>query len=159
MALLIRHAVQRDIPSLASLLLQVHAIHAEGRPDLFRAGERKYTDGELAEILCDATRPVLVAEQEGVVAGYAFCIFEETKESASRPAQKTLYIDDLCVDACYRGQRIGSALYDAVVALARAQNCDAITLNVWELNAGAMTFYRKMGLLPLKTTMEHRLKT
>lgn len=158
MAILIRRAKTGDIPSLSALLLQVHAIHAEGRPDLFRAGERKYADEELEEILLDLKRLVLVAEWDGVVVGYAFCVLEEIAESASRFGQKTLYVDDLCVDAAYRGKQIGSALYRAAETLAKDQGCDAITLNVWELNTGARAFYEKLGLRPLKTTMEQRLK-
>ena len=34
----IRPAVEADIPRLEDLLYQVHALHAEGRPDLFIPG-------------------------------------------------------------------------------------------------------------------------
>lgn len=48
-----RRAEERDIPRIAELLLQVAKVHADGRPDLFRAGQRKCTDEELKAILRD----------------------------------------------------------------------------------------------------------
>ena len=154
----IRQAIQSDIPDVARLLYQVHDVHAKGRPDLFFEGARKYTDEELSEIFEDsATRPVFVAELDGRVVGYAFCMFEMPPTGHSLRPIKSLYIDDLCVDEKSRGARIGSALYEHVVDYAKACGCDRITLNVWELNDGARRFYEKKGLLPLKTTMEKML--
>lgn len=42
--MLIRRAEERDIPRIHELLAQVAQVHHTGRPDLFRAGGRKYTD-------------------------------------------------------------------------------------------------------------------
>ena len=71
----IRRAEERDIPRIQELLLQVGAVHAEGRPDLFKAGGTKYTAEQLKEILRDETRPVFVAvDGDDVVSGYAFCV-------------------------------------------------------------------------------------
>ncbi len=73
----IRRAETGDIPRLGDLLLQVCRVHHQGRPDLFRAGGRKYTDEELAVLLTDPSRPILVAEDEtGTVQGYAFCVIQ-----------------------------------------------------------------------------------
>ena len=49
----VRRAEERDIPRIAELLPQVAKVHADGRPDLFKAGHRKYTDEELKAILRD----------------------------------------------------------------------------------------------------------
>ena len=156
--MIIRQAQKKDIPQVANLLYQVHDIHAKGRPDLFVMGERKYTDDELAEIFADTeNRPVFVAEENEKILGYAFCLFDEIKASRSRYGVKSLYIDDLCVDAEARGEGVGSRLYDYVVSYAQKHGCDNITLNVWELNASARRFYEKKGLMPLKTVMEKKL--
>ena len=45
-------------------------------------------------------------------------------------------------------------MYNAALAFARAHDCYNVTLNVWELNTSAKAFYKKMGLVPLRTTME-----
>ena len=74
----IRKAETRDIPRLGDLLLQVCRVHHRGRPDLFRAGGRKYTDEELRALLGEDKRPVFVAvDEKEQVMGYAFCIFQQ----------------------------------------------------------------------------------
>jgi ribosomal protein S18 acetylase RimI-like enzyme len=154
---LIRRAEERDLEDIARLLCQVENIHADGRPDLFRHGERKYNDAELREIVSDDTRPVFVATMENRVAGYVFCIHQNTDGSATLIPTRDLYVDDLCVDEDARGQGIGRSLYRFVESYARETSCDRITLNVWCLNDGAMRFYERIGLSPLKITMEQKL--
>ena len=154
----IRRAIEGDIPRLNDLLYQVHAVHSEGRPDIFRVGNKKYTSEELVEILKNDSTPVFVAEgEDGRVIGYAFCIYEEHCGERSLMDRKTLYIDDLCVDEVCRGQHVGRALYEFVLAESKRNGCAAVTLNVWCLNTGAMRFYEKCGMTPLKIVMEQRL--
>ena len=154
----IRRADERDIAGINKLLYQVHRIHAEGRPDIFRLGNKKYNDEELCAILACDTTPIFVAvDNAEKVLGYAFCIYEETKNNPSLMDRKTVYIDDLCVDATERGQHIGTALYDYVKDEAKKEGCSAVTLNVWCLNEGAMRFYEKCGMKPLKVVMEDTL--
>ena len=151
---MIRRAEKKDIRRLDELLFQVQRIHAEGRPDIFKLGKKKYTDAELEEILADDSRPVFVEERNGIILGYAFCIYQETKENEQLHRRKTLYLDDLCVDAGARGQHVGTELYRYVEQTARETGCDSVTLNVWSLNGDAAAFYERMGLKPLKTTLE-----
>lgn len=154
----IRKAEERDIPRLGELLLQVCRVHHEGRPDLFRAGGRKYDDGELAQLLADKNRPILVAEDDaGWVAGYAFCAVQRHAGDGALCDGTTLYLDDLCVDGNCRGQGAGKLLYEAVLDLARSLGCRNLTLNVWACNPGAMRFYEKCGLQVQKIGMEKLL--
>ena len=67
---------------------------------------------------------------------------------------KTLYIDDICVDEKARGRHVGTALYEFVRDYAKSKGCHHITLNVWEGNDPALSFYRNMGMKVQKTTME-----
>ena len=151
----IRRATEKDIGGINKLLFQVHRIHAEGRPDIFRLGNKKYNDDELRAIISDDSTPIFVAvDDEQQVLGYAFCIYEEVKNNISLMDRKTVYIDDLCVDATLRGQHIGTALYEHVLEESKREGCVAVTLNVWCLNAGAMRFYEKLGMKPLKVVME-----
>jgi ribosomal protein S18 acetylase RimI-like enzyme len=130
-------------------------VHHRGRPDLFKAGCRKYTDDELAAIIVDDSRPVFVAvDEHGIVYGYAFCIFKQYLNDNILTDIKTLYIDDLCVDELMRGRRIGKTLYDAVIEFAKEQGCYNVTLNVWACNSAALRFYEKCGLKMQKIGME-----
>lgn len=155
---MIRYVQPKDLDAVNSLLHQVNDVHAEGRPDIFIKGKKKYTDEELLELFKDKTRPIFVyTEEDDIPLGYAFCIFEETKGMTNLYDMKSLYIDDICVDEKYRGRKIATKLYEYLQNFARENGCYRITLNVWEVNPVAQKFYEKMGMKPLKTVMEEVL--
>lgn len=154
---IIRRAENSDMEAVNALLYQVHALHSEGRPDIFKHGVKKYTDEELAVIFSDDNTPVYVFDCGGKVLGYVFCIYKITEDGSSLCRRKTLYIDDLCVDADARGKNVGRTLYEYAAETARKNGCDSVTLNVWDFNSGAKAFYEKMGMKPLKTIMEQIL--
>lgn len=153
----IRRAILGDIEDINKLLYQVHKVHSDGRPDLFRAGSKKYTDEELREIIDDDARPIFVGVRDGHVSGYAFCIFQEHVGKRTLTDIRTLYIDDLCVDEKLRGQHIGRQLYEYVLAFARKTGCYNVTLNVWACNPAAIRFYESCGLTVQKIGMEKLL--
>lgn len=151
----IRMAMEKDLPRIHELLMQVELIHHQARPDLFKCGGRKYTDDQLLEILRDDQRPILAAADENDrLLGYAFCIFQQHPDDNILTPVRSLYIDDLCVDEAARGQHVGKALYEAVLDYARAHDCYNVTLNVWNGNDKAMAFYQACGLKPQKIGME-----
>ena len=151
--LMIRKANKRDINRIIELLHQVNMVHHVIRPDLFKPHTTKYNEQELEDMLNDESKPVFVYD-DGEVRGYAFCQISEVKDDQLLQDVKTLYIDDICVDENARGKHIGKALYEHVRDYARSIGCHHITLNVWEGNTAALSFYRNMGMQVQKTTME-----
>ncbi len=152
--LTIRRAENKDIPSIVKLLYEVHKVHSDARPDLFKPGCRKYTDEQLKEILANDLTPVFVADVDGEVQGYAFCIHKQFGQESSMTDVKTLYIDDLCVDENARGHHVGTQLYQYVLDFAKAQGYYNVTLNVWADNKKALGFYERIGLRVQKIGME-----
>ena len=153
--MIIRRANPSDMEGINKLLNQVLMVHHNGRPDIFKANVKKYTDEELLEIIGDDTKPIFVGvDEKDTVMGYAFCVFRQHIDNNILTDIKTLYIDDLCVDEEIRGQHVGSALYDYVINFAEESGCYNVTLNVWALNDAAMRFYEKCGLVPQKIGME-----
>ena len=155
----IRRAETRDADRINELLFQVAKIHANGRPDIFKTATKKYSDEELIKIIGNDDSPIFVATDENdYILGYAFCIFEEIKDSVLLKDKKTLYIDDICVDENSRGKHVGQSLYDFVENFAEEKGFDNITLNVWSFNESAYKFYENCGMTPLKITMEKSIK-
>lgn len=150
----IRRAAQSDLQGINKLLYEVHKVHSDLRPDLFKAGAKKYRDDEVRNIIADDSRPVFVAEKDGEILGYAFCVHKQHLNDYSLTDIQTLYIDDLCVDEAVRGAHIGSLLYEYVLAYAKKNGYYNVTLNVWAGNDKAMRFYEKLGLKVQKTGME-----
>ena len=150
----IRFACENDIPQMLDLLLQVGEVHHQIRPDLFRAGAQKYDEAALKRLLKTSDRPILAAEEDGKMVGYAFCILQVTKDDPVLCDRRVLYIDDLCVDENHRGRGIAGALYRRALELAKELSCDAVTLNVWWGNDNALRFYENCGLQRQKIGME-----
>lgn len=150
---MIRRASNKDIPRIIELLHQVNMVHHVIRPDLFKPHTTKYNEQELETMLDDDSKPIFVYD-DGLVLGYAFCQVTEVRGNQLLEDIKTLYIDDICVDENARGRHIGKALYEYVRDYAKSIGCNNITLNVWEGNDSAISFYKNMGMQVQKTTME-----
>ena len=102
----IRFAQKQDITDILKLLAQVNLIHHQARPDILKKGT-KYTYEEVATIIDNPQRPILVAVEDNHVLGYMFGIFQETTEDNILVAEKSLYIDDICIDQDARGKHVG----------------------------------------------------
>ena len=149
----IRRATFNDIDGINKLLYEVHKVHSDKRPDLFKVGSKKYTNEELAKIIVDDNRPIFVYVDNDDILGYAFCVFIKNN-SNSLTDILTLYIDDLCVDENARGKKVGTSLYNYVLQFAKDAGCYNVTLNVWACNNSALKFYEKCGLSVQKIGME-----
>ena len=149
----IRKAEKADIPQIIELLYQVHMVHSEIRPDLFKKGSKKYGAAELEEIINDPKRPIFVSEHDGKICGYIFCVLR-TYSGDSLVEHTTLYIDDLCVNSRSRRLHIGNSLYEYVLDFAKKNGCYNVTLNVWAGNDSALEFYKHCGMTVQKTVME-----
>jgi ribosomal protein S18 acetylase RimI-like enzyme len=154
---MIRRATTKDIGRIIELLHQVDMVHHVIRPDLFKPNTTKYNEQELEVLLENDSKPVFVFDSGNDVLGHAFCLITEVRDDKLLQDIKTLYIDDICVDEKARGQHVGKALYEYVRDYAQSIGCNNITLNVWEGNDPALSFYRNMGMEVQKTTMEIRL--
>ena len=149
----IRRATLTDIDGINKLLYEVHKVHSDKRPDLFKVGSKKYTNEELAKIIVDDNRPIFVYVDNDDILGYAFCVFIKNN-SNSLTDILSLYIDDLCVDENARGKKVGTSVYNYVLQFAKEAGCYNVTLNVWACNNSALKFYEKCGLSVQKIGME-----
>ena len=153
MNVMIRRAEIKDIPGIIELLHQVNMVHHVLRPDLFKPHTTKYNEQELEALIGNDSKPIFVFE-DGAILGHAFIMITEVTDDKLLQNIKTLYIDDICVDEKSRGKHVGKALYEYVRDYAQSIGCNNITLNVWEGNDAALSFYRNMGMKVQKTTME-----
>ncbi|MBR6775358.1 MAG: GNAT family N-acetyltransferase, partial [Bacteroidales bacterium] len=120
---MIRKATHNDIPRILELLSQVNDVHAEGRPDFFIKGKRKYNEEDLLKIINDDTTPVFVCEENDNIKGYAFCVIQDLSQCDNLCPDKSLYIDDICVDENYRRHGVGKKLYEHVLQFAKEEKC------------------------------------
>lgn len=154
----IRRAQVKDIEQILDLLTQVNMIHHHVRPDLFHGPATKYSKEQLEQMLDIEANPIFVAVNgSDAVLGYAFCQTEQTAGSKLRTDVKTFYVDDLCVDEHCRGQHVGKALFDYVIAFAKDHEYYNVTLHVWSGNDSAERFYAAQGMKPQYVCLEQIL--
>lgn len=150
----IRFAKPEDVAGILKLLKQVGKVHHLGRPDLFRENAQKYGASQVLAMLEGTKTPIFVAEEDGQVLGYGFCIIKTHREDPVMKDHTELYIDDLCVEETCRGKHVGKAIYEAILRYAKMRKCYNVTLNVWACNEAALGFYRALGMQPQKIGME-----
>ncbi len=132
----IRLAAASDV----SLILElIHALATfEREPDAVVATE--------ADLLRDGfgERPLfhcLIAEEDGVAAGFAFYFFNYSTWRG-RPG---IHLEDLFVRPEFRGKGIGKALLIEVAAVAVAKQCGRFQWDVLDWNQTAIDFYHSLG--------------
>ena len=91
----------------------------------------------------------LIAEVEGIPAGYAQLILSSRDESVQ--GTRPLEIRRIYVSQEYLGKGVGKELMRATLNEARERGCDCVWLGVWEKNQPAINFYRKWGFQKVGT--------
>ncbi|MDP9439429.1 MAG: GNAT family N-acetyltransferase [Actinomycetota bacterium] len=144
----IREATKEDVPLILSLIRELaeyeklsHEVVAteEGlRERLF--GERRYAE-------------VLVAEQDGTPAGFAF-FFHNFSTFLGKPG---IYLEDLYVRPAFRGAGIGKELLVHLARLAKRRDCGRLEWWVLDWNEPSIGFYKRLGAVPMDDWTVYRL--
>lgn len=82
----------------------------------------------------------MVAVDEGKIVGFATYFFAYYSWIG-----KSIYLDDLYVIEEFRGKGIGADLFDAIITIARDENCKKVRWQVSNWNSKAIAFYKSRG--------------
>lgn len=156
--IIIRRAVPEDCVRIRPLQRQIADLHRAGRPDLFRAEARFFTQEAFNQRLDDPNHTIWIAEADGKVVGYAFAWVVFYRDHSTYMDHETFYIDDICVLESHRRQGIGRKLFEKCRETARAMGCINIDLGVWGFNKEAIAFYESCGMCERVRKMELRLE-
>ena len=102
--------------------------------------------GRFAAMIEDPDAMVLVADENGALAGY--CTVQFGKGFDERPAPRPVrpcMLGQLYCSGDATGKGIGAAMLERAIAEARARGCDAMQLSVYSENFGAQRFYQRYG--------------
>jgi GNAT superfamily N-acetyltransferase len=102
-----------------------------------------FSTDKQAEELADPSSLFLIAEIEGVTAGYARLLKGSYPQvvTGSRPIE----LVRIYAGKEWIGHGVGAALMKACLEQAAHKGCDTIWLGVWERNERALSFYQKWG--------------
>src|SRR5688572_9104546 len=111
---------------------------------------QKYLDStfkiaKLTEQLSDADSEHYFAILDKKVIGYLKINFGEAQTEIKD--KKFVEIERIYVLQDFHGRKVGQALYEKALNIARKKNAEYIWLGVWEKNPRAINFYRKNGFV------------
>lgn len=135
-------AQPKDREAVDVLARQVHSLHLAWRPDLFAQADCLYPEERFQAAI--RNRSLYVAKLGGEVAGYALLPIVEIDVPAMT-RRRIMKVEELCVEESCRGQGIGRAMMEDILALARAFRCRDVELQVYPQNQQALAFYQACG--------------
>ena len=135
-------AQPKDREAVDVLARQVYSLHLAWRPDLFAQADCLYPEERFQAAI--RNRSLYVAKLGGEVAGYALLPIVEIDVPAMT-RRRIMKVEELCVEESCRGQGIGRAMMEDILALARAFRCRDVELQVYPQNQQALAFYQACG--------------
>lgn len=145
----IRNAVINDADDILRLIREL-AIYEKAEHEVLATKETIIT----SLFSSDATAKAIVCENnQGNVIGYAIYFYNYS----TWLAKKGLYLEDLYVAECERGQGIGKKLLAHLAKIAVHEGCGRFEWSVLDWNAPAIAFYESLGAKPQDEWTVYRL--
>lgn len=157
MTVIVRHAKAKDVAAMAALNEEVQRLHVAARPDHFVSTQRAALEAELTRAMGQPHLKFWVAELGGETAGYAV-VRVRTIEAGPYLTERLFWeLDQIGVDAGFRGRGLARALVDAVAREAAEAGVDSLELVCWSFNAEARAAFEKLGFSPKLVRMERKV--
>ena len=138
MKLVVRTAVEADLPRLLELLDQIDDSMYAGREDAGRAARLS----AFRQIAADPRQHLLLAEASGRIVGTVHLV---VIPHLSRTCKPSGLLESMVVDETYRRKGVGAALLREVQRLAREAGCYKLALSSNLARRGAHRFYSRLG--------------
>ncbi len=145
MDITVRRATMADYERLCELYAEVDALHVGAHPELFRMAEPPREWAHIQGMLEGADSTILVAEVEGVIAGFALLVVKDTPPVPVIAPRHFAVVDTLGVGENYRRSGVGRALMEQAEQFAREHGARDIELSVYRFNQAAVQFYEELG--------------
>lgn len=147
----IRIAEEKDYLQVEKLMKQVHDMHVELCPNIYKPEEIIWSKEEFMELV--TKEEVLVAVKDEKVVGLLSYIFRiiSGKIVVDR---KVMFIESLVVDEKYRSRGIGRELLNRAKEIYKEKGCDSLELQVNAKNVKAWEMYKKYGFREKSVNME-----
>lgn len=142
----VRRAGASDAAALGRLFAEVHNLHSEAEPAVFKRIDEAMAEEHLRKTLASESSVLFVAESGAEVVGYVVVDLVSLDETPFRWASRRVHVRQLGVTESARGHGAGRALMAAVDEHAQHQaGVDVATLEHWAFNESAARFFTKRG--------------
>ena len=150
----VRFAREEELDRVNELRKQVNDLHVEGKPEVFKPGFGEELRNFVNVIFNDPEQKIVVAEEDGVICGFAIIHHIYKGESPFMYERDFLDIDEFCVDEAFRRKGVATELVSFIKDFAKENRFHRIELNMWEFNQGALAFYEEAGFKTFRRYME-----
>ncbi len=139
----IEPAKPADFDAVAGLARQVHDLHVQWRPDIFRATEMPLPRGTYFKLL--ERGGIYVLRRDHMVLAYAVVSIQEVDLPVLAP-RRVWKLEEFCVDADFRRQGLGSQFLKGLMELARQSGCTDLQLTCDPNNRAGRALYESLGM-------------
>lgn len=151
----IRKTELGDFADVHKLMQQIHKLHVDARPDMYRNIDPMSVD-DFHRTVSDSSIVSFVAEKDGKVIGYCDGYLKMSNNRVMT-GKKVFFVDDICIDTNKQNSGIGKMLLEEMKSQARRLGAESIELMVWSFNENAIGFYKHMGMTERSSVLEQKL--
>ncbi len=154
LAVTVRFAREDELDRVNELRRQVNELHVAGKPEVFKPGFCDELRNFVHVIFRDPEQRIAVAEQDGIICGFAVLHHINKPENPFMYERDFLDIDEFCVDEAFRRRGVAKAMVSFILDYAKEKGFHRLELNMWSFNRGALAFYEAAGFRTYRRYME-----
>lgn len=147
----VRKAKIGDYEQINKISTQVHNLHVDLRPDIFKKVKNSM-EGRFEKIL---EEDILLVIEENEILGYALCNIKDT--SPLQQQSKRFCIEEFGIEENSRRKGIGKTFFDEIKKIAKKEKCNEIILTAYANNENAIKFYECMGFKERSIKLELKI--
>jgi len=153
--IVIRRARSEDYQEVCDLFRELDELHVNLCPERFQKFEDPIRPVDLfEEKVVSSEKALFIASDGPRLVGFVDVQREASTAFPLFKPREFASIHNLFVREEYRGTGLAHVLFDRAKQWARDNGFNSLELTVYRANQGAMKFYEKAGMVPLKTTFE-----
>lgn len=119
------------------------------KEDLDKYLEESFSNEKLSSELNNPHSSFYFAEIENNVVGYLKINFGASQTELKD--NEALEIERIYILQAFHGKKLGQALYEKAIGIAKEMKVKYVWLGVWDQNHRAIQFYKKNGFIPFDT--------
>jgi ribosomal protein S18 acetylase RimI-like enzyme len=156
MEITIRRATSQDFEAFNRLMREVHRLHVENEPHIFREPDDGvvFSKERMEELLSDPEAAIFLAEAGSDAIGFAVVMLRRPPDNPIFVPRTFAMVDSIGVTRAFQSKGVGKALMAVVTVWAREHGDASIELSVHAFNRQAIRFYESLGFSTYLLRME-----
>jgi len=143
---MIREAKKTDLNDISKILKEVHNLHKNNRPEIFKELKEPINMDYYGGLLKSDNCKIFINIDNDTINGYMTLIIQDINNHPVYHDKKILKMEDLAVLTEYKNKGIGSKLFNYAMNYAKEIEADKMELQVWNFNDNAKEFYTKQSM-------------